>query len=73
MVRLRLGQTGSQKPHSTHAVADSSIGGVVFKLRRWTPGSRLSTTPGESTPSGSASRFTRHISSVAFSPHSRST
>ena len=38
-----------------------------------TAGSRLRTTPGESTPSGSASRFTRHISSVAFAPHSRST
>ena len=53
VVRCRLGQTGSQKPHSTHAFADSSIGGVVFRLRRWTPGSRLSTTPGASTPSGS--------------------
>ena len=29
--------------------------------------------PGASTPSGSASSFTRHISSVAFAPHSRST
>ena len=46
VVRLRLGQTGSQKPHSTQVVADSSIGGVVFRLRRWTPGSRLRTTPG---------------------------
>ena len=37
------------------------------------PGRRYSTAPGLSTPSGSARRLTRHISSVAFSPHSRST
>ena len=46
VVRSRLGHTGSQKPHSTQVVASSSIGGVVFRLRRWTPGSSLSTTPG---------------------------
>ena len=33
VVRSRLGQTGSQKPHSTQAVASGSIGGVVFRLR----------------------------------------
>ncbi len=37
------------------------------------PGSWLSTTPGLSTPSGSASSLTRHIIAVAFAPHSRST
>ena len=73
VVRWRLGQTGSQKPHSTQVSTSSSIDGVVFRLRRWTPGSSLSSTPGPSTPSGSASRLTRHISSVAFAPHSRST
>ncbi len=73
VVRSRLGQTGSQKPHSTQVVASSSIAGVVFRLRRWMPASRLRTTFGERTPSGSASSFTRHISAVACSPHSRST
>ncbi len=73
VVRWRLGQTGSQNPHSTQVSATSSISGVVFRFRRWTPGSSFSTTPGASTPSGSASRFTRHISSVALVPHSRST
>ena len=73
VVRLRLGQTGSQKPHSTQVVASSSIGGVVFRFLRWMSGSSVSTTPGASTPSGSAARLTRRISSVAFAPHSRST
>ena len=72
-VRWRLGQTGSQNPHSTQFVATSSIGGVVFRFFRWAPASRFRTTPGASTPSGSASSLIRHISSVAFSPHSRST
>ena len=55
------------------AVTESSTGGVDFRSRRWTPGSRLSRTPGARTPSGSASCFTFHIISVAFTPHSRST
>ena len=73
VVSQRLGQTGSQKPHSTQPVISSSTGGVVCRSRRWMSGSRLSTTPGLSTPSGSASALTRHMSSVAFAPHSRST
>ena len=73
VVSRRLGQAGSQKPHSTQVVASSWIGGTDLRLCRWASGSRFSTTPGASTPSGSASAFTRHISSVAFSPHSRST
>ena len=73
VVRLRLGQTGSQKPHSTQVVATSSIGGVVIRFWRWQFGSRLSTTPGFSAPAGSASPLTRHIISVAFLPHSSST
>ena len=32
VVRLRLGQTGSQKPHSTQVVADSSIDGRRFQV-----------------------------------------
>ena len=52
MVRSRLGQTGSQKPHSTQVVADSSIGGVVFRSRRCAVGSRLRTTPGDEHPVG---------------------
>ncbi len=66
VVVFRDGQTGSHIPHSTQAVASSSIGGVDCRLRRWTPGSRLRITPGPSTPSGSASRLMRHIISVAF-------
>ena len=61
VVRSRLGQTGSQNPHSTQAVASASISGVVFRFRRWTPGSRLRSTPGARTPAGSASSLTRHI------------
>ena len=72
-MRLRLGQTGSQKPHSTQALTESSIGGDVLRLRRCTPGSRFKTTPGESTPSGSAKRLICHIISLAVEPHSRST
>ncbi len=72
VVRSRLGQTGSQNPHSTQVVADSSISGVVFRLARWHSGSRLRSTPGPSTPSGSASSLIRHISAVAAAPHSRS-
>ncbi len=72
-VRWRLGHTGSQKPHSTQLVATSSIGGVVFRLARWAPGSRFSSTPGASTPSGSASALIRHMRPVALAPHSRST
>ena len=55
VVSWRLGQTGSQNPHSTQAVASSSIGGVVFRFCRCSPGSRFRITPGPSTPSGSAS------------------
>ena len=73
VVTLRLGQTGSQKPHSMHFVATASISGVPFRLRRWTPGSLFMTTPGARIPSGSASRLIRHIISVATGPHSRST
>ncbi len=73
VVRSRLGQTGSQKPHSMHWVATASISGVDFRLRRWAPGSRFSSTPRPRIPSGSARPLTRHIISVAFAPHSRST
>ncbi len=72
-VRSRLGQTGSQKPHSTQVLTDSSTSGVVFRFSRWQFGSRLRTMPGPSTPSGSASSLTRHMSAVARSPHSSST
>ena len=73
VVSQRDGHTGSQNPHSTQVVASSSIGGVDCRSFRWTSGSRFSTTPGFSTPSGSHSALTRHIMSVAFAPHSRST
>ena len=65
VVRSRLGQTGSQNPHSTQVVTASSTRGVVFRFSRWQPGSRLRTTPGPSTPPGSARRLIRHIISVA--------
>ena len=73
VVSQRLGHTGSQNPHSTQLSATSSIGGAVFRLRRCTPESRFRSTPGASTPCGSASALIRHIISVAFGPHSRST
>ncbi len=73
MVRFCDGHTASQKPHSMHLVTLSSTSGTLLRLRRCTLGSRLSTTPGASTPAGSASRLISHISSVAAAPHSRST
>ena len=73
VVRCRLGHTGSQNPHSTQVSATASIGGAVFRLRRCTPASRFRSTPGASTPSGSASALMRHIIPVAFAPHSCST
>ena len=34
VVRWRLGQTGSQNPHSTQVLTSSSIAGVVFRFLR---------------------------------------
>ena len=73
VVRSRLGQTGSQKPHSTQRVAISSMSGIVRRSCRCTSGVRDRITSGASTPLGSASVLIRHISSVACSPHSRTT
>ena len=73
IVSQRLGHTGSHMPHSMHLVATSSIAGWDLRCSRWTLGSRFNTTPGPRMPSGSASALIRHMSSVAFAPHSCST
>ncbi len=72
VVRSRLGQTGSQKPHSMQGSAIRSTVGIVFRPRRWACGSRSRTTLGASTPAGSKASLIRHISSVARVPHSSS-
>lgn len=39
VVRSRLGQTGSQNPHSTQRSTSSSTGGALLRCRRWAVGS----------------------------------
>ena len=74
----RRGQMPARADRLAEAALDAGRRGVLDRRRRFQvakvdSGSRLRTTPGASMPSGSASRFNRHISSVAFGPHSRST
>src|SRR5580704_13355168 len=73
VVTLRLGQTGSQKPHSMQCAATSSIGGADLNFFMLMPSSLVRITFGASTPCGSASFLIRHIMSVALSAHSRRT
>ena len=75
MVTLRLGQTGSQNPHSMHCEepVTPSICGKDFRCSRWRRGLRVRITSGARIPWGSASCLMRHIIAVAFSPHSDAT
>src|ERR1035441_3003903 len=55
-----------------HRSTVASIVGAVCRFLRWLAGSCVNMTPGERIFSGSASRFSVHISFVSLDPHSRS-
>ena len=72
-VSSRLGQTGSQKPHSMHMSASGSIEGSDLRWSRCAFGPLGTMTPGFSSPCGSTRAFSRRMMAIASGPHSVST